>query len=84
MDYEDYCNNNEDISNILRDKRTKEQTNSNQLKQKSETCNNLKNPLYIWNIYFNNNFEDFSYACRENRIVNKDEVIELRFESLSE
>jgi hypothetical protein len=34
----------------------------------------------IWNVYINNVLEDFSKLCNENRIIHKDEVLELKCE----
>jgi hypothetical protein len=36
----------------------------------------------VWNMYVNNILEDFSLCCRENRVIYKEELIELRFEKL--
>lgn len=46
--------------------------------------NNIENSYrcQVWNMYINNILEDFSMACRENRVVYKEEVIELRYEKI--
>lgn len=42
---------------------------------------NSRRKFHIWNIYINNKIENFSLLCQENRIVHKEEIIELKYES---
>ena len=35
---------------------------------------------YIWNIYINNILENLSLCCNENRIIHKDDIVELSYE----
>ena len=36
----------------------------------------------VWNMYINSILEDFSFGCRENRVIHKEELIELKYEKL--
>lgn len=36
----------------------------------------------VWNLYLNNILEDFSNGCRENRVVHKEELIEIKYEKI--
>ena len=52
-----------------------------ELSQKTETLNKNTKSFCIWNIYINNILENLSLCFNENRIIHKDETIELCFEN---
>lgn len=83
-------NNNNDLKSNSNDEKSKLILKKKSINSKDKNIKNTNlskieeenlNQGFIWTLYINNTLENFSLLCQENRIIHKDEIIELKYES---